>query len=165
MQYGHTWDAYAVSRSSRVVWANNPGDGTGAPQGSWACLMDDGVGTELQSATWTTTIKWDIHSLAFVSPAIARSPLYSWVDWSMWVKFLAQGNTNSNWALNLEPCNYQADAPTTWLLLPHTLTYTYTHTHTCACTHMYTHIHSDTHSRTHIHVHTHTHTHAHTLTL
>jgi len=28
---------------------------------------------------------------------------------AMGVKFLAQGNNSSNWASNLEPCDYQAD--------------------------------------------------------
>jgi len=29
---------------------------------------------------------------------------------AMGVKFLAQGNNSPNWASNLEPCNYRADA-------------------------------------------------------
>ena len=65
----------------------------------------------------------------FTSLAIGRSPSHSWV---VRVKFLAQGSNNNNWALHLEPFNYQANAPTTWLLL-HGWHYLKTLTNQCKC--------------------------------
>lgn len=48
----------------------------GMGQEGCPCLMDDGVST--RSPTWTWTIKWDMQSLAFATPAIARSLLVQW---------------------------------------------------------------------------------------
>ena len=90
---------------------------------------------------------------------------------AMWVKFLAQGNNNRNWAaLSIEPGNLQLPGQFSNHLTADashrdTQTHrdtqrdTHRHTDTDRQTHRHRHRHTDTHTQTHTQTHRHTHTH------